>query len=126
MFRAAGPGSAAERILGEITRTTSQMLIVFNLVLSIALSQDFTNGEYDFTTLKRAPKIVIILVFQKNNLKVLHVMLFDTLCLRLLHTPFEYVVFLNCQALVPSPVLLDTKPNPNQSKIKIQVQLGLG
>ena len=92
MFRAAGPGSAAERILGEITRTTSQMLIVFNLVLSIALSQDFTNGEYDSTTLK----IVIILVFLKNNLKVLHVMLFDTLCLRLLHTPFEYVVFLNC------------------------------
>lgn len=45
MFRAAGPGCAAERILGEITRTTSQMLIVFNLVLSIALSQDFTNGE---------------------------------------------------------------------------------
>ena len=31
-----------------------------------------------------------------------------------------------CQALVPSPVLLDPKPNPNQSKIKIQVQLGLG
>ena len=33
---------------------------------------------------------------------------------------------LNCQALVPSPVLLDPKPNSNQSKIKIQVQLGLG
>ena len=33
---------------------------------------------------------------------------------------------LNCQALVPSPVLIDPKPNPNQSKIKIQVQLGLG
>ena len=48
MFRAAGPGCAAERILGEITRTTSQMLIVFNLVLSIALSQDFTNGEYNY------------------------------------------------------------------------------
>ena len=48
MFRAAGPGSA-ERILGEISRTTSQMLIVFNLVLSIALSQDFTNGEYNYT-----------------------------------------------------------------------------
>ena len=32
----------------------------------------------------------------------------------------------NCQALVPSPVLLDQKPNPNQSKIKIQVQLVLG
>ena len=31
-----------------------------------------------------------------------------------------------CQALVPSPVLLDPKPIPNQSKIKIQVQLGLG
>ena len=60
MFRAAGPGSAAERILGEITRTTSQMLIVFNLVLSIALSQDFTNGEYDSTTLKGALGIVII------------------------------------------------------------------
>ena len=51
MFRAAGPGSA-ERILGEISRTTSQMLIVFNLVLSIALSQDFTNGEYDYTMVK--------------------------------------------------------------------------
>ena len=31
-----------------------------------------------------------------------------------------------CQALVPSPVLLDPKPSPNQSKIKTQVQLGLG
>ena len=31
-----------------------------------------------------------------------------------------------CQALVPSPVLLDPKPNQNQSKIKIQVQSGLG
>ncbi len=60
MFRAAGPGSAAERILGEITRTTSQMLIVFNLVLSIALSQDFTNGEYDSMTLNCALEIVII------------------------------------------------------------------
>ena len=38
----------------------------------------------------------------------------------------EKVAFkeLNCQAQVPSPVLLDPKPNPNQ--IKIQVQLGLG
>ena len=34
--------------------------------------------------------------------------------------------FCYCQALVPSPVLLDPKQNPNQSKIKIQVQLGLG
>ena len=93
MFRAAGPGSAAERILGEITRTTSQMLIVFNLVLSIALSQDFTNGEYASTLLKFV--IIFTQGVSKEQSESLHVMVFDVLFLRLLHTPFIYVVFLN-------------------------------
>ena len=43
-----------------------------------------------------------------------------------LHAKWKCTCCMNCQALVPSPVLLDPKQNPNQSKIKIQVQLGLG
>ena len=44
-------GVESGRFGEQVSRTTSQMLIVFNLILSIVLSQDFTNGEYFQTIL---------------------------------------------------------------------------
>jgi len=42
-------GGRVERFSDYIARTTSQMLIVFNLILSIVISQDFTNAcDQDF------------------------------------------------------------------------------